>query len=90
MKTHLELVIVYPGVPSPILPKPVLPCQQDAAGVGVFTGQPILAITSLADSFSELAHVSMVGYVLHGQAAGAAAAAIGDALDLDEVWLAQV
>lgn len=90
MSTHLESVIVYPGVPSPLLPKPVLPCQQDAAGVGVFTGQPILSVTSLADSFSKLAHISMVGYILHRQAACTAAATVGDALYLYEVWLAQV
>ena len=56
----------------------------------MLAGQPVLAIARGTDGFPKVTHVSMVGHILHGEAAGAAAAAVGHAFDLDEVRLAEV
>ena len=56
----------------------------------MLTSQPILPITSLANSLSKLTHISMVWHILHGQAACSTAATVSHALDLYEVGLAQV
>lgn len=54
----------------------------------VLARQPILAVARCADGLAELTDVGMVGHILHGQAACAAAATVGHPLDFNEVWFA--
>lgn len=87
---HLKLVVVNPGPPPILLPEPVLPGKQNAAGVSMLTSKSILSTPCHADGFAKLTDISMVGHILHGEAAGPAAATVGDPLDLNEIRLTQV